>query len=143
MITGEIIVKGKSPDKKIIKKLIDLCNESSVKLDTEDVVLVLDNEVHMSADCQNYAVPSTNKAYRGRALTYSEADNNADVMTLNLQSYENKKSFELLSGWEMSRIYMNKESEFSSYSVLCVASALIAGKATVKNVVELFNSILK
>ena len=143
MINGEIILKGKSPDVKLIKKLISKCNESSVSLDIDRVVLVLDNEIHRSSDTETYVVPYSNRAYRGKAITFSQFDHNADVMALNLQSHKDTKTFELLYGFEMGRVYMNKESEFSVFPVLCVASGLIGGKAKLKKVIELLNDVLK
>jgi hypothetical protein len=70
-------------------------------------------------------------------------DKNADVTVFNLQPHKSSNSFELLCGIEMGRVFMNKNSEIAVYSVLCTASALIAGKVNVKNVIELFNIILK
>ncbi|MCH5202844.1 MAG: hypothetical protein J1F17_06520 [Oscillospiraceae bacterium] len=143
MLKNEIIIKGKSPELKLIKKLLQRCMESEVVLENQRAVLVLDKEIHMSADTENLAVPYHNKAYSGiDVLTYSQSDNRADVAALNLQSHQSTKSFELLYGIEMGRIYIDKNSEFDMYSVMCVAAALIAGKVPVKKAIEFLNSIL-
>ena len=100
MIKDKIIIKGESPYKTAVKRLVDRCEKLCTDLEIEKVVLVLDNEVHKSADTENLAVPSTNRAYTGESvLTYSQTDRNANIMALNLQSHNSKKSFELLYGF--------------------------------------------
>lgn len=144
MLKNEIIIKGKSPDLKQINKLLQRCMEADSALENERAVLVLDKEIHMSADTENIAVPYHNKAYSGMdVLTYSQTDNRADVVALNLQLHQNTKSFELLYGIEMGRIYIDKSSEFDMYSVMCIAVSLIAGKVPVKKVIEFLNNILR
>jgi hypothetical protein len=98
----------------------------------------------MTASVDFVAVPSRNKAYTGdNVLTYSMTDKNADVTVFNLQPHEKVNSFELLYGFDMGRVFINKNSDIPVFSVLCVSAALIAGNVNVKKVIELFNSILK
>lgn len=144
MLKNKIIIKGKSSDLKEIKSLLKRCEDLEEIIDNESVVLILDNEIHKSSDSANVVIPLSNKAYGGeKVLTYSAVDNRADVVALNLQPHQSSKSFELLYGVEMGRIYISKENKYSMYPVLCVAAALIAGKIPIKKVIEIFNSILK
>ncbi len=144
MLKNKIIIKGKSSDLKEIKSLLKRFEDLEEIINNESVVLVLDNEIHKSSDSANVVIPLSNKAYGGeKVLTYSAVDNRADVVALNLQPHQSSKSFELLYGVEMGRIYISKENKYSMYPVLCVAAALIAGKISVKKVIEIFNSILK
>lgn len=143
-MNNKILIKGESPEIKAIENLVNSCVSRYSHEIKQPVTLVLDDKYYQVDSGCALVLPASNQMYNGREkLTYSTVNQSADVVGLNIQNREKQRCFELLCGAEMGRVFVSKERDISIPSVVAVASALIAGKIQVKNVIEEINNELK
>ena len=146
MITDKLTVFGDREDVANICDLTAKCAETLGLAPCETVLCASENvPVSQASDAALVVLPYEikEKAKGKRVFTYSESESGADAVLLNLQNRESTTCFEVLSGTDMSRVFVPLSSDCTCTQVLACVSVLCAWGAPVSDAVSAVNSILK
>ncbi len=146
MITDKLTIFGDSEDVTAVCDLICKCSQLLDVQLCECIVYIGDVSEPCKASADKAVIVPyeyKDKITQGRVMTYSATQTAADVASLNLQKRENALCFEVLSGAQMSRVFIPYNTNCTQSQVLVCAGVLCASGVSVNKAVETINSILK
>lgn len=150
MNTGTIeILNSECTENKLIQRLVNDClselpqqnNFAVLLMPTGTVGEILKNQ-DKNFSCA--AVPCGVKTEGfEKTVTFSTDDFAAEIVALNLQQQADNKSFELMAGSVMGRIFIDNNKEISMNAVLISAAGLLAAGFGLHEIITSINGILK
>lgn len=127
-----------------LKKLIDTFTLKSGFKSDKKVLLLADKTEDIQSGFHIYVVPYGTKINEtGKVVTYSLSNNNADVVSINIQNHSQSKSFEIMTNSGMGRAFINNKNDVSVENVLMCASVFYALGTDLFNILDVLNGFLK
>ncbi len=140
-------ILGSGNDALLAEDLIKQCADNE-QINIFDTAVVFENAGPcIIKDCKAVVLPLNSEGITVRQgiikITYSLFDNNADLTVINMQKHEENNSFELMTTGDMSRIFISKDSRYSTLSILVCGAYLLANNMNLSDITGKINVAVK